>query len=144
MKTVNKDSVWLPGLIDNFLFDNKLDTFTNNYETFSIPAVNISENLTNFAIEIAVPGFKKENFTIEAEEDTLKVSSKTIETAEESNKETRYTRREFNYNKFERSFTLPENVKTEDIEAKYENGVLKITLPKLEEKKVLKKMVEIS
>jgi HSP20 family protein len=147
MKTVNKDSIWLPGLLDNILFDNKLDVFNNNYETFSIPAVNIIENLTNFVIEIAVPGFQKENFTIEAEEDTLKISSKTIEvkeTTEEEAKDTHYTRREFNFDKFERSFTLPENIKIEDIQAKYENGVLEITLPKLEEKKALKKMVEIS
>ncbi|MEM0519407.1 MULTISPECIES: Hsp20/alpha crystallin family protein [Aequorivita] len=144
MKTVNKDGVWLPGILDNLLFDNKLDVFNNNYETFSIPAVNIIENLTNFVLEIAVPGFQKENFTIEAEEDTLKVSSKTIETKEETDTETRYTRREFNYSNFERSFTLPETIKIEDIQAKYENGVLKITLPKLEEKKAFKKMVEIS
>lgn len=144
MKTVKKDSIWLPGLLDNFLFDDKLDMFNNNYETFSIPAVNIIENLTNFAIEIAIPGFKKENFSIEVEEDTLKVSSKLVETKEEVEKDTRYTRREFNFEKFERSFTLPEDIKIEDIDAKYENGVLKITLPKMEEKKTLKKMVEIS
>ncbi len=65
---------------------------------------------------------------------------------EENNEETnsRFRKREFNYKSFERFFKLPENIKTEEIQANYENGVLRITLPKMEEKKVFKKMVEIS
>lgn len=148
MKTVNKNSVWLPGLLDNFLFENKLDAFNNNYETFSIPAVNIIENLPNFVIELAVPGLQKQDFTIEVEEDTLKIASKKVEENKEESKdengETRYRRKEFNYKNFERSFKLPENIKVEDIQANYENGILRVSLPKMEEKKALKKMVEIS
>ena len=115
-----------------------------NYETFSIPAVNIFENLPNFVVELAVPGLKKEDFTIEIEEDTLKISSKRVEEKKEENNDSRVRRREFNYTSFERSFKLPENIKAEDIQANYENGVLRVTLPKMEEKKALKKMVEIS
>ncbi len=144
MKTVNKSGIWLPGLLDNFLFENDRNAYNNNYETFSIPAVNIVENLTNFVLEVAIPGIKKENLIIEAEEDTLKVASKAVDTKEEEEKDIQYTKREFNYTNFERSFTLPENIKIEDINASYENGVLTITLPKMEEKKALKKMVEIS
>ncbi len=143
MKTVNKNSIWLPGLLDNLLFDNKLDVLNNNYETFSIPAVNIIENFPNFVVELAVPGLQKENFSIEVEEDTLKISSKKAKEQTEENNDSRFRKREFNYQSFERSFKLPENIKTEDIQANYENGILKITLPK-EEKKALKKMVEIS
>ena len=143
MKTVNKNSIWLPGLLDNLLFDNKLDVFNNNYETFSIPAVNIIENFPNFVVELAVPGLQKEDFTIEGEEDTLKIASKKVEEKKDENSDSQVRRREFNYQSFERSFKLPENIKTEDIQANYENGILKITLPK-EEKKALKKMVEIS
>ncbi|MBG44075.1 MAG: hypothetical protein CL530_08905 [Aequorivita sp.] len=143
MKTVNKNSIWLPGLLDNLLFDNKLDVFNNNYETFSIPAVNIIENFPNFVVELAVPGLQKEDFTIEVEEDTLKIASKKVEEKKDENSDSQVRRREFNYQSFERSFKLPENIKTEDIQANYENGILKITLPK-EEKKALKKMVEIS
>lgn len=143
MKTVNKNSIWLPGLLDNLLFDNKLDVFNNNYETFSIPAVNIIENFPNFVVELAVPGLQKEDFAIEVEEDTLKISSKKAKEQTEENSDSRFRKREFNYQSFERSFKLPENIKTEDIQANYENGILKITLPK-EEKKALKKMVEIS
>ncbi|HAV55816.1 Hsp20/alpha crystallin family protein [Aequorivita vladivostokensis] len=143
MKTVNKNSIWLPGLLDNLLFDNKLDVLNNNYETFSIPAVNIIENFPNFVVELAVPGLQKEDFSIEVEEDTLKISSKKAKEQTEENNDSRFRKREFNYQSFERSFKLPENIKTEDIQANYENGILKITLPK-EEKKALKKMVEIS
>ncbi|MDX1783244.1 MAG: Hsp20/alpha crystallin family protein [Aequorivita vladivostokensis] len=143
MKTVNKISIWLPGLLDNLLFDNKLDVLNNNYETFSIPAVNIIENFPNFVVELAVPGLQKEDFSIEVEEDTLKISSKKAKEQTEENNDSRFRKREFNYQSFERSFKLPENIKTEDIQANYENGILKITLPK-EEKKALKKMVEIS
>ena len=143
MKTVNKNSIWLPGLLDNLLFDNKLDVLNNNYETFSIPAVNIIENFPNFVVELAVPGLQKEDFSIEVEEDTLKISSKKAKEQTEENNDSRFRKREFNYQSFERSFKLPENIKTEDIQANYENGILKITLPK-EEKKALKKMVEMS
>ena len=142
MKTVNKNSIWLPGLLDNLFLDNRLDAL-NNYETFSTPAVNIIENFPNFVVELAVPGLAKENFTIEVEEDTLKIASKKVEeNKEETN--SHFRRREFNYKNFERSFKIPENIKTEEIQANYENGVLRVTLPKMEEKKAFKKMVEIS
>ncbi|WP_347374851.1 Hsp20/alpha crystallin family protein [Aequorivita sp. Q41] len=142
MKTVSNNSIWLPSLLDNLFTENRLDAL-KNYETFSIPAINIHENLPNFVIELAAPGLKKENFTIEAEENILKITSKSV-AEKEDNDTTRYTRREFNYKNFERSFKLPENIKIEDIQASYESGILRITLPKIEEKKTLKKMVEIS
>ena len=142
MKTVNRNGIWLPGLLDNLFLDNKLDAL-NNYETFSIPAVNISENLTNFVVELAAPGLHKEDFTIEVEEDTLKIASKKVEENKEEN-DLKFKKREFNYRNFQRSFKLPENIKTEEIQANYENGVLRVTLPKMEEKKAFKKMVEIS
>lgn len=142
MKTVNKNSIWLPGLLDNLFLENRLDAL-NNYETFSTPAVNIIENFPNFVVELAVPGLAKENFTVEVEEDTLKIASKKVEeNKEETN--SHFRRREFNYKNFERSFKIPENIKTEEIQANYENGVLRVTLPKMEEKKAFKKMVEIS
>jgi len=142
MKTVNKNSIWLPELFENLFLENKLDAL-NNYETFSIPAVNIIENFPNFVVEIAAPGLSKEDFSIEVEEDTLKIYSEKA-TQEEKNKDSHYRKREFNYESFERSFKLSENIEIDKIQAKYENGILKVTLPKMEEKKVLKKMVEIS
>lgn len=150
MKTVNKSNIWFPGLLDDLFLENKLDAL-NNYETFSTPAVNIIENFPNFVVELAAPGLQKENFTIEVEEDTLKIASKKIETDSADKEEkkvakndSQYRRQEFNYKSFERSFKLPENIEVENIQANYENGILRVTLPKMEEKKVLKKMVEIS
>lgn len=151
MKAVNKNNVWLPELLENLFFENRLDAL-NNYETFSIPAVNIIENFPNFVVELAAPGLKKKNFTIEVEEDTLKIASKKVENkktpedteANEENGSSKFRKREFNYSNFNRSFKLPENINAEDIQANYENGVLRVTLPKIEEKKALKKMVEIS
>ncbi|HPE84379.1 MAG: Hsp20/alpha crystallin family protein [Aequorivita sp.] len=142
MKTVNKNSIWLPGLLDNLFMENRIDAL-NNYETFSIPAINIIENLPNFVVELAAPGLQKEDFTIEVEEGTLKIASKIEEKKEESN-DSNFKRREFNYKSFERTFKLPEDIKVEDIQANYENGILRVTLPKMEEKKALKRMVEIS
>ena len=143
MKTVNRNSIWLPSILDNLFLDNRVDAL-NNYETFSIPAINIVENLPNFVIELAAPGLQKENFTIEAEDDTLTIAAKKVAEKNEESSDSKFMKREFNYSSFERNFKLPENIKTEEIQASYENGILRVTLPKVEEKKVLKKMVEIS
>lgn len=143
MKTLNKNNIWFPEFLENIFLENSLDTL-KNYETFSTPAVNIIENLPNFVLELAVPGLNKEDFAIEIEEDTLKITSKKVEEKEEGLKDLKFLKKEFNYTSFERSFKLPENIETDSIQANYENGVLKVTLPKMEEKKALKKMVEIS
>ena len=145
MKTVSNNSIWLPALFDNLFLENKLDGF-NNYETFSIPTVNVIESLTDFIVQIAAPGLEKKDFSIEVEEETLKIFSKKTSKKEgkEEKEESRFIKREFNYESFERSFKLPENIQIDDIQANYENGVLSVTLPKMEEKKALKKMVEIS
>jgi len=144
MNVANKTNGWLPTIFDHLFLENRLDV--PNYENFSIPKVNISENFTNFVVNLVIPGLKKSDFSIEVEENTLKVSAKiTTEKEQTETKHTiKYTRREFNYNNFSRSFVLPETVDVEDIKATYENGILSISLPKLEEKKELKKMVEIS
>lgn len=142
---MSKENLWFPTILEDIFFDNKIDV-PNKFKTFSIPAVNISENLINFAVELAAPGLKKEDFSIEIDEETLTVSVKqTSETEEkEENNDSRYQRREFNYREFKRSFKMPENVKSEDVKATYVDGILKITLPKKEEEKALKRMVEIS
>lgn len=139
---------WIPALFDNLLNENRLDV--NNWQNFSTPAVNISENKANFVLEFAVPGFQKNDFKIEIEKDSLKVSSKSVEdnkmsdTEEKNDAEAvKFTRKEFNFSKFERSFTLPETVNSEEIKATYIHGILKIKLPKVEVKD-MKRMVEIS
>ena len=144
MKVVKRNTNWFPSIFDELFTENRLDV--PNYENFSIPAVNIQENLTNFVIELAAPGLKKEKFAIEVEKNVLKVAAEdTIEThSEDIQNGTKFTRKEFSYNNFKRSFTLPETVNVDEISAAYEDGVLRISLPKKEEAKALKKMVEIS
>ena len=143
MKTVSSNNLWLPAIFDDLFMHDRLD-FTNDYEIFSTPALNIIENIPNFVVEIAAPGFDKQDFEIEVEEDVLKISSKKAVETEEKDKDSKFIKREFNYREFERSFKLPEEVQKDEILANYENGVLKITLPKMEPKNAFKKMVEIS
>jgi len=142
MRTIAKNT-WFPSLMDELFNDSRLDV--SNYENFSIPKVNISENLTRFVLDFAMPGMKKEDFTIEIDQDLLKVSSNFSQENESSDtKGTKFTRREFNYGRFSRSFNLPESVSKEGVEATYKKGILSISIPKLEEQKELKRMVEIS
>lgn len=96
-----------------------------------VPPVNIVDKGGEFDVELAVPGMKKEDFLITCENGYLTIKAEKEEKKEEKDKN--YTRREYNYNSFERSFSLPESVKADQVKAKYENGVLKLTLPKKEE-----------
>jgi HSP20 family protein len=122
---------FFPNLLDNILkedFNVIGSNFANN-----VPAVNIKENESNFSLELAVPGLQKEDFRIHLEHDVLTISAeKKIENEEKTDK---YTRREFGYSSFKRSFTLPKSVDTEKIEASCTDGILSLILPKREESK---------
>ncbi|NND31173.1 MAG: Hsp20/alpha crystallin family protein [Saprospiraceae bacterium] len=96
---------------------------------FKTPAVNIKDNDKDFEIEVAAPGLAKDDFEVTIENGILCVSSEKEEKTEE--KTDNYTREEFNYSAFSRSFALPENVDPESVDAKYKDGVLKLTLKKL-------------
>ena len=101
----------------------------------TLPAVNIRETAENFEVEMAAPGMKKEDFRIELEGTELRISSERRSKNEMKEGE-RYTRREFSYQSFQRSFTLSkEVVDVDQINAKYENGVLHLLIPKKEEAK---------
>ena len=102
----------------------------------SMPAVNIEEKPDKFLICLAVPGMKGEDFKIEVDNGVLSISSEKDEKHEEQDKAGKFTRREFSYQSFKRSFTLPESVKADQIEARYEDGILAIHLHKREEAKV--------
>lgn len=102
------------------------------------PAVNILKTETGFRIDLVVPGFKKENFNISLEKNTLTVKGEQKEELEEKNE--KYTRREFKLGSFERSFTLPENISEEGIEAKYNEGILSISITRSEEPKKTKEI----
>lgn len=95
------------------------------------PATNIRETDKEFQIEVAAPGLKKDDFHIDIENGMLTISSEKKEEKEE--KDENYTRREYNYSSFQRSFQLPESVREDDINASYKDGVLMLTIPKKEE-----------
>ena len=94
----------------------------------TVPASNVKETKENFVIELAAPGMEKSDFSINLENDTLTISAERKTEAKAEGE--RYTRKEFSYSTFSRAFSLPETVKTDEIAATYEKGVLSITLPK--------------
>ena len=119
---ISKD-IWNWGLANN--------SSTNT----TLPAVKIRETNEHFEVEMAAPGMKKEDFRIELEGNELRIGSEK-RTEDEMKEGERYTRSEFSYQSFQRSFTLPKNVVDVDqIHAKYENGVLYLLIPKKEEAK---------
>lgn len=99
----------------------------------NVPAVNIVENKDDYSVTLAAPGMKKEDFKIEVDGNMLTISSEKEESSEE--KETKYTRKEYSYSSFSRSFTLPNEVNKDQITAGYKDGVLTLSLPKKEEAK---------
>ena len=99
--------------------------------TMNFPAVNITEHKNEYRVALAAPGLKKDDFKIDVDGNMLSIGCEKEESMEEKNK--KFTRKEFSYTSFSRSFTLPEEVNREQIVAKYEDGVLHITLPRKEE-----------
>jgi HSP20 family protein len=135
-----------PTLFDDFLnrdiFNWGLSNFSNTNTT--IPAVNIKETPDNYEVEVASPGMTKKDFRVVLEGNTLTISSE--KTAQkEQNQDVRYTSREFSYQSFSRTFTLQKDVvDTEKIQAKYEEGVLHLLIPKMEHAKQKQpKLIEI-
>lgn len=135
---------WYDNMFTDLLGTDRL--LSNDFfrEDNWMPAMNIKENDENFEIDIAAPGFNKKDFEITIENGILHLSAEKKEEKEE--KEDNFTRKEFSYNSFSRSFTLPENVNDEDnIDAKYKNGILKLTLTKLHEDEIIhKRIIEIT
>ncbi len=103
------------------------------YSNSTVPAVNIKETETEFKIELASPGLKREDFKIEVDENVLSISSERKNESEEKSENGKYTRKEFSFSSFKRSFTLPDTLNEDDIKANYQDGVLHLTLPKREE-----------
>ncbi|HEY4798605.1 MAG TPA: Hsp20/alpha crystallin family protein [Bacteroidia bacterium] len=103
----------------------------------TIPSVNIKENGKEFNIEFAAPGFSKTDFKVNVEDKVLTISAEKEEEKKEADE--RFTRKEFSYNSFSRSFTLPQTVNVEKVDAKYNDGILKLCIPKKEEAKTLPK-----
>jgi HSP20 family protein len=98
-----------------------------------VPAVNVTDNKENYIVSLAAPGLKKEDFRIDVEGNMLSISSEKEEKKEQ--KEEKYTRKEYNYSSFSRSFSIPDEVNKEKIDATYKDGILMLTLPKIQEVK---------
>lgn len=131
-----KKSGW-PTLFDrkwreNF-FDTPVDEFFNFGKVMNVPAVNVHENDKEFQLSIAAPGLEKQDFKVELADELLTISAEK-EKEEKEIKEGRFNRREYNYNSWTRSFSIPENCDPAGIIAEYKNGELKILLPKTEVK----------
>jgi HSP20 family protein len=137
----------MPGLFNDFLSRDLWNWGLGNNSTTNttIPAVNVREDNDNFYVEVAAPGMKKEDFNVALDGTTLTIQSEKKEEREEKDGE-RYNRREFSYQSFQRVFELPAHVvDAEHIEAKYEHGLLHLTIPKREEAKQRPpRMIQIS
>lgn len=129
-----KNTHALPYLFDELLKTDWFGGIANIDKTdFNAPAINIKDEDEGFIIDLAAPGLVKEDFNIELDNDLLIVSA--ISKSKE-NDDAKYTRKDFNYSEFRRSFTLPDSVNGTVIEATYKNGVLSVKLPKKEEAKL--------
>lgn len=119
-----------PALLGNLLNDFERVAPAHQH---SFPAVNVLETENAFKIELAAPGLKKEDFKVNIHENSLTISTEKKEETEET--AGKYTRKEFNFSSFKRTFTLPKSVDSEKIVATYNDGVLGLELPKKEEAK---------
>lgn len=140
MTLVKKNGIFatFPSLFEDFFGDNlhKLER-PSRYKWFdrmqASPAVNVRETADEFSLEVAAPGLQKEDFAVELHDNILTIScqKQAEKTTEQPENAPKYTRREFSYMSFKRSFALPEDmVQADKIEAKYENGILHLQLPK--------------
>ena len=134
-KSLIKSNEAVPSVFDDF-FKPWNEWFNGGGlfgKTLNMPAVNITENKDDYKVSVAAPGLKKDDFKIDLEGNMLTVSCEREDSKED--KEARYTRKEYSYSSFQRSFALPEEINQEKIEATYEDGVLKVVLPKKDEAK---------
>ncbi|TWR30954.1 Hsp20/alpha crystallin family protein [Mucilaginibacter pallidiroseus] len=131
---------FLPGIND--VFDSIFnDTFFNDRMATRVPAANISESEDHYHVELAAPGLKKEDFKISLDRNMLNISVE--QQHENKDAQKNYSKREFSYNSFVRSFTLPDSANYENIEASYNDGVLSIDIAKREEAKMVRRQIEI-
>jgi len=135
----------LPSMFDRFFEGDLFDWSNHNFSltNTTLPSVNIKENTGEFKVEVAAPGFDKGDFKLELNHDVLTISSeKQIEN--ETKEDEHYSKREFSYQSFTRSFTLPHTADSERIDATYDNGILHVSIPKREETKLKSsRMIEI-
>lgn len=134
-----------PSFLEDFFDDNWSGVASRADTGTRIPAVNVREKDDTYEIHVAAPGMKKEDFKLSVENNVLSVSAEEKTEKENKDQEGNFTRREFSYTSFRRSFSLPSSVDADNINAKYDNGILVLSLPKKEEAKPKPpKQIEIS
>ncbi len=134
--TIIKYKNQFPSLL-NTIINNEVEDWAHKNHTVTgatLPSVNIKENNKAFTVEVAAPGFDKKDFTIELNNNLLTISSEK-QYENEIKEDEHFSKREFNYQSFTRSFTLPKLVESDTITATYKNGILSINIPKKEEVK---------
>lgn len=132
-----------PTMFREFLDRDLSDMANMGFDNSTMPAVNIKEGKDDFVVEVAAPGMKKDDFKIELDNNVLVISSEKEDRKEEK-EEGQFTRQEFSYQSFKRTFTLPNTIDEKDIKASYKEGILNIVLPKKEEaKEKPKRMIKI-
>ena len=136
-----RNNGWLPTVFDDF-FNTDFMPRANS----TAPAVNVKESETAYIMELAAPGIKKEYCRVAInDEGNLTIAIENKQEHKHEDKHHHYLRREFSYSNYEQNYTLPEDVVKDKISAKVENGILTITLPKVEkEEKKAAKAIEIS
>ena len=128
-----KNTTFFPGWVDDYFSGTQWPDLETKLG-ITMPAVNINEDDNQYIIDVAAPGMVKKDFKLELNHNVLTISAEKEEEKEE--KKRKFSRREFNYASFRRSFTMPNMVNEEGIKATYQNGVLSISIPKKEEAKV--------
>ena len=125
-----KGGLSLGSAFSDFLrpWDNFFNESQNRSRTFTVPAVNVTENDKSYSLSVAAPGLKKEDFKVDVKGNQLCISAEREEHKED--KDDQYSRKEYNYSSFCRMFTLPDEVEAEKIEAEYKDGELQLVLPK--------------
>jgi len=127
--------------LDTF-FNQGLNQFWANDSFFEVPAFNIKELEDRYIVELSAPGLEKQDFSIEVKDQTLtiKVKKEKIENAEGDTSTGRYMKREFGYQQFTRSFQLDKTISTDDIQASYTDGILSVTLNKVTNAEIIRKV----
>jgi len=127
----------LPSLLEDFFNRDWIDSSIAGRSSATLPAVNIREDNDQYFLEVAAPGMKRDDFKVELDNSVLTISSDKGGNHEEQNGAANYARREFNYQAFQRSFSLPEDkVEGDKIAARYTDGILHINIPKKDEAKL--------
>ena len=142
MTLIKRTNDLFPTFFDDFL---GRDLFESNRSGLpqTMPAVNIRETEDDYVVEMVSPGLNKKDFKVELDNQLLTISYEKEASKDEKNEN--YTKQEFSYSSYQRSFTLPKSVESNKIEARYKDGILNITIPKKEEaKKQASRLIAIS